>query len=299
MADDVQDILDEVGDPAGEGLHTADELDLAQDREDREAAASPKETAEAEEDLTEEKFVYTLPGGEEIEGTMAEIVEAVAAKEVEAKVAEKLAETKPEEPAKTAAEKPGEVADEAAQIEPVQWDKVGPEFQEIVEEGKWEGLGPQLQGLINREIVTSPFIAGIMAQFVDRILSDREQGVKEKGSLKEFVGDEPSADEVKAFQAANPWAKTREIALVGLKSARLEKEIADLKAGKATTVKEAKAEGAKETIKNLKAKGTLRRIGGTGGKSAAKVKGEFDLTDPNQRIASAVKRIERMRGGGT
>ena len=286
--------LDEPFDGAAEGLDIPDEMDLAQDREDRQAGESRTESAEAD-DLTDEKFAYTLPDGEEIEGTIAEIAEAVAAKQVEAKVAEKLAEAKPEEPAK-AAEAPVEDAGEG--FVPVTWDTVGPELTEMLEDGRNAEIGPSLQGLITREVATSPVIAQTVAKFVMHLLDQREQGIKQETSFKEYVGDDIPAAEVKTFMTDNPWAKTKEMAVLGIKTARLNKEIAELKAGKPAAEKAAKAKGSEETIKNLKAKGTLRRVSGSGGRAAAPGGGEKGkpLTE-NQLLSKQVARITAMRQG--
>ena len=298
MAEELEPNLDERVDLAAEGLRSPDEVDLAQDREDRQAAASQTETAE-EEDLTGERFAYTLSNGEDFEGTIAEITAKEAELLADARVAEKMAEIKP------VAEKPVEAkpeVDTGETIPPVQWDKVGSTLTEMLEEGKSDEIGPALLDMNRRMIATDPFIASVVENYVNYLLDQREQGTKVKTSFQEFVGDEIPATEVQTFMQANPWAKSQEMAVLGIKTARANQEIADLKAGKVAAVKDAevsgKRTGAKETIQNLKAKGQLRRIGGTGGKPGGN-KSTLNLKDPNQRLAGAVAFLQGRDQGRT
>lgn len=272
MSDDdlQQEGLDPEFDSASEGLGSLVEAtaeDLAAEREDRQAAESRTKTAETEEDLSEEKFIYTLENGEEIEGTIAEITEKVAALQVEAKLAEaKAAEKPPEKPAEA------KVGEEAPAIEPVNWDVVGENLDTMLQEGRQKEVGPALNDLIHRTIFTSPHIGGMIEQFIDVVIAQREQGAKVQTSFQEFVGEQIPDAEVKAFMQANPWAKDAATAVLGIKTARMAKEVADLKAGKTAEVKAAevagKKAGATQTVKDFKAKG-LRRASTSSGTGRA------------------------------
>jgi len=299
MAEEVDTNLDERVDLAAEGLRTPDEADLAQDLEDRLAAASPTEPAAEEvSDFLTEKFIYTDPQGNEVELTGQELLEArereaalkVENEELKARVAEQ-----PKAPVQPPAEVPA-----TEPIAPVQWDKVGGNLQEMLEEGRAAEIGPALDDVIHRTFLTSPYIANVLEKFVATILDQRDQGKQAQTKFQEFVGDEIPATEIKAFMAANSWATSEREAAVGIKAARLEKEIADLKAGKTTEVEAAKKVGAKETIQSLKAKGQLRRVGGGGAKGTSPGgKPEFNPKDPNQRLQGAVALVDTMRRGRT
>jgi hypothetical protein len=286
-------IQDEPFDGAAEGvLASPDELDLEQDREDRLAAESQSESAEDEG----EEFEYETPDGKvvRLSAEQAEAVQGMLDAEeraatLEAKIKE--LETKPvETPVTQEAVQPGE-------IEPVQWDVVGDNFQAMLEgdQGGVQAIGPALRDVTIRTIATDPVIADIVGRYIDYRVSQREQGVKAETSFKEFVGDEPTEAEIAAFRKDNPWANTKALAAVGVKNARLNQEIAALKAGKPAVEKAAKAKGAEETIKSLKAKGTLRRV--TSGKSSTPQVPQGKPRNENELIQKQVARIQAMRRG--
>lgn len=303
--------LDDAFDAASEGLHGVDELDLASAREDRLAAESQEDTAVVEEEG--EEFEYEAPDGTvvKLNADQAKAVEAMMDAEDRATAvqAEKdqleaeLAELKSK-----STEKPAET-EQVGQIEPVAWDQVGDNFQSMLEEGRTAEIGPALNDVIHRTIFTSPAVADIISRYVDSLLELREQGKQTQTKFQEFVGSEVPETEVKAFMAANPWAKTRETAILGVQKARLDKQLNDLKAAKTTEVKEAekkgKQVGAKETVQSLKAKGTLRRIGGTGRQTsqsssvAENLRKQFNPKDENQRLQGAVALVQAMREGRT
>ncbi len=298
MSEELDTNLDERVDLAAEGLRAADELDLAQDLEDRLAAASPTETAEEEvSDFLTEKFIYTDPQGNEVELTGQELLEArereaalkAENEELKARVAEQ-----PKAPVQPATEAPA-----TEPIAPVEWDKVGGNLQEMLDDGRAGEIGPALNDVIHRTFLTSPHIANVLERFVDTILEQRDQGKQAQTKFQEFVGDEIPATEIQAFMASNPWARTEREAAVGIKAARLEKQVADLKAGKTIEVEAAKKVAAKETIKTLKAKGQLRRLGGAGSVGVPGGKPEFNPKDPNQRLQGAVALVDTMRRGRT
>jgi hypothetical protein len=288
-------IQDEPFDGAAENiLASPDELDLKQDREDRLAAESQGKTAEVE--VEGEEFEYETPDGKvvKLSAEQAEAVQSLLDAEeraaaLEAKV--KALETKPaEEP------KPAEAQQDVGGIEPVQWDVVGDNFQAMLEgdQGGVAAIGPALRDVTIRTIATDPVIADIVGRYIDYRVSQREQGVKAETSFKEFVGDEPTDAEITAFRKDNPWANTKALAAVGVKNARLNQEIANLKAGKPAAEKAAKAKGAEETIKSLKAKGTLRRV--TSGSAAPRPSDNKPRTE-NELIQAQVAKIQAMRQG--
>jgi hypothetical protein len=288
----------EVSSPGAEA--TAAEL-AAQEAAGREEQAAPQTEPEAEQ------FEYETPDGKVVllNKEQADAVQSLLdaeerAEKLEAKIKELEAK-----PAEKPAEKPGEAKPEEAsvageQVEPVNWDVVGDELTGMLEEGRSKEIGPALQGIINREVVKSPFIAAAVAQFVERIIADREQGAKTENSLKTFVGAEFPPEEVKAFQTANPWAKSKEAALVGLKAARLEREIATLKAGKPAIEAAARKQGEKETLLRNKARGTLRPVTGKNARpgDAGDLKKGVNLADPDDRAKAAATFIERARASG-
>ena len=225
---------DEAFDSASEGLTGVDELDLAADREDRAAAESREEPAEETEE-----FEYETPDGKvvKLSAEQAEAVQTMMdaqerAEQLEAENAALKAKAGQLAPAKVAETPPDEGA-----IAPVAWDKVGSSFQEMLEEGRADEIGPALNDVIHRTIFTSPAVADVIEKYVDTLLSRREQGHQVETKFKEFVGDEIPDTEVKTFMAANPWAKNRETAILGIQKARLTKQIADLQAGKTVEVK--------------------------------------------------------------
>ena len=176
--------------------------------------------------------------------------------------------------------------------------EVIPSIVALVASGDLSATG--LQSIINREIATSPFAANVMRNFIRSELQAYAQHAETETSLETFVGDKVPDAEVKAFQAANPWAKTREAALAGIKVVRLQKENADLKAGKPAEAAAAKKAGEKEAIIRAKARGTLRPVTGKNARpgAAGDLKKGVNLADPDERAAAAAKFIERRRASG-
>jgi len=290
-------IQDEPFDGAAEGvLSDPNELDLEQDREDRLAAESQTKTAA--EETEGEEYEYETPDGKvvRLSAEQAEAVqglldaeERAAALEAENKaLKEKPVETKP-------AEAPAET--EVAVFEPVQWDVVGDNFQAMLEgdQGGAAAIGPALHDVVLRTIATDPVIADVVGRYIDYRVDQRERGVKAETSFKEFVGNEPTDAEIAAFRKDNPWANTKALAAIGVKNARLNKEIADLKAGKPAAEKAAKAKGAEETVRSMKAKGTLRRV--TTGRSTPAGTPRGKPRTENELIQAQVAKIQAMRQG--
>ena len=312
MSDEFENALDEQLDLAGEGLRAPDELDLAQDLEDRKAGESPTDTAAAKEeteDLTEEQFVYTTEGGEEIKGTVTEIAAALAAKEVEAKVAEEVAKVKAAATEKPAEAKPDEGGELPYEIRPIDLSKTGTIFQTMLEGGDPEQgiggpetVGPQLQEFQFQTYAQDPRFLDLNIRLINAVLDQREKGAQKETAFKEFVGQEPDKAEVEAFMKANPHLESRKEAILGMQLAAMKQKIADLKTGKTKEVKEAettgKKAGEKETIKSLKAKGQLRRVAGTGKPGGTRTQ---DTGKPpqneNERVSSWAKAIETRRQG--
>ena len=285
-------IQDETFDAASEGLEAPDDATLAQDLADRQAAESQSDTAE-EGDFLTEKFAYKDADGNEVELTGQDLLDAqeraVALEaEVEALKAKPPAEEKPAE---------AKPAEEVGGFEAVQWDVVGDNFQAMLEgeQGGAAAIGPALHDVVLRTIATDPIIADVVGRYIDFRVEQRERGVKAETSFKDFVGAEFPETEVQAFQKENPWARTKEMAVLGLKTARANKEIADLKAGKPAVEKAAAAKAAKETIASLKAKGTLRRVTTSGERAAPTTRGK-PLTE-NQLLHKQVAKIQAMREG--
>jgi hypothetical protein len=293
-------IQDEPFDGAAEGLETPDDITLDQDREDRLAAESQTKPAEAETEGDE--YEYETPDGKvvRLSAEQAEAVQGLLdakeradALEAENKaLKEKSVETKPvEAPTET----------EVAGFEPVQWDVVGDNFQAMLEgeQGGTAAIGPALHDVVLRTIATDPIIADVVGRYIDYRVAQREQGAKAETSFKDFVGDEPTEAEVAAFRKDNPWATTKALAVLGVKSARetarLQKEIADLKAGKPAVEKAAKAKGAEETVRSMKAKGTLRRV--TTGRAAPAGAPTGKPRNENELIQKQVAKIQAMRQG--
>ena len=289
-------IQDEPFDGAAEGiLASPDELDLEQDREDRLAAESQGKTAEAE--VEGEEFEYETPDGKvvRLSAEQAEAVQGMLDAEERAAALEAEVETLKAKPADEP--KPAEAQQDMGGIEPVQWDVVGDNFQAMLEgdQGGVAAIGPALRDVTIRTIATDPVIADIVGRYIDWRVSQREQGMKAETSFKEFVGDEPTEAEIAAFRKDNPWANTKALAAVGVKNARLNQEIANLKAGKPAAEKAAKAKGAEETIKSLKAKGTLRRV--TSGRSTNPPVPQGKPRTENELIQKQVAKIQAMRQG--
>lgn len=261
--------FDEQVDLVSEGitsLREPDELDLAADREDREEVESQTETSDVKDDGEgeEERFAYTMEDGTEIEGTFAEIMEKVGKSKTDALQAQiselqsKLAEFE-KNPARAATESAA-----MSGMEPVQWDKVGESLEVMLSGGDPErgipgpeGIGPALHELQMRSFLTDPYYANVIVAAVEGILNQRESAMKEANAFKEFVGRDRQEAEISAFQKANPHLKTRNEVILAM-------ELADLKAGKAKEIKAAERKSAAQTVKDLKAKGQLRRLtGGT------------------------------------
>ncbi|MFA4836309.1 MAG: hypothetical protein WC749_09605 [Dehalococcoidia bacterium] len=292
-------IQDEPFDAAAEGLEAPDDITLAQDLADRQAAESQTKTAAGETEG--EEFEYETPDGKivRLSAEQAEAVQSLLDAEERAAALEaenKALKEKPAEP------KPAEApAEPEAGFEPVQWDVVGDNFQAMLEgeKGGAAAIGPALHDVVLRTIATDPIIADVVGRYIDFRVSQREQGLKAETSFKDFVGDEPTEAEVTAFRKDNPWATTKALAALGVKNAqetaRLNQEIADLKAGKPAADKVAKAKGAEETVRSMKAKGTLRRV--ITGRSVPARTPQGKPRTENELIQKQVAKIQAMRQG--
>jgi hypothetical protein len=308
MSDQIN--LDDPLDAVSEGLQAPDDADLAQDLADRQAAASQTEPADdkdegGEDDFLTEKFIYTKPDGSEVELTGEELL---AAQEKAAALEAELEALKAKPPEKAPEKPPEKAAPESEAIAPVEWDKVGNNFVEMLDDpAKHKEIGPALNDVIHRTILSSEHIGAAMVNFVtatiNGILAQREEGAKAESGLKEFVGDDIPETEVAAFMQKNPWAKNKETAIVGIKAARLETQLADFKAGKKVELDAAGKEGAKKIVKDLKAKGQLRRLGtggsrgGASSSAAENIRKGKNLTNENDRLAAGVEVLKALRQG--
>jgi hypothetical protein len=257
--------------------------------------------------LTEpdEQFEYETPDGKVVvlDKEQAAAVQHLLDKEEEAdRLAAKVAELEAKTTEK-APEKAAEAAPEMVAIEPVEWQKVGENFQAMLEGemGGVDAIGPALQDVVIRTILTDPYIADQVGRYIDHRVAQREQGAKAETSFKEFVGDEVPDSEVKAFMQANPWAQTKKEALIGIRAIRGSKEADALKVGKEVAHKEGKKQGEKEALLRAKARGTLRPLtGAKGGRPGATgdLTKKYDITDTDQRSQAMAEFIKARRASG-
>lgn len=288
------------GDEDGIGnLSEATEAELvAQDSADQEQGASQ---TEPDEDFLAQEFEYEAADGTKTVLTGEQLLEAqeradaleAKVKELEAKGTEKPAEAKPA----------GQMDEDMAAIAPVEWDKVGENFASMLEgeDGGHGAIGPALQNVVLRTIATDPFIADVVGRYIDFRVSQREQGSKAETSFKEFVGDDISEADVEAFRKDNPWATTKKEAVLGIKAARVNQEVAALKSGKPKEVEAAKKKGEKEALIRAKARGTLRPLTGQkGGRPGSPVNlaKKFDITDTEERSQAMAEFIKNRRASG-
>ena len=292
MPDDLETNLDERVDLPGEGLRALDDVDRAEDLKDRQAAASP-ESAEPEgeeEDFLTQKFIYTGPDGQEVELTGQELLDA--RERTAALEAENAALKAPKE---TPAKEPEKQPDDTVSVEPVQYDKVGKNFIEMLEdESRHAEIGPQLSDFQFREFMTNPRYAQVLVSAVESIIERREGSVKSEQGFREFVGAEPSKAEVQAFMQANPFIQTEREAILSMQLAAEKNRGATAGADKDKAHQEGVKKGQDKALRDLKAKGQLRRVGGTGSRATA-AKPTFNPKDPNQRLAAAVASLEKGR----
>ena len=245
--------IDEQVDPVSEGvegLTEPDEMDMASDYADREVGESQTESTE-EEDLSGEKFAYTLDDGTEVQGTIQDIAEKIAAAKADALASEKAAlEAKVSELEK-GQKQPGqqEQAQEFA-IPPVEWDKVGDVFETMLQGGDperniggIEAIGPALQDMTFRSFVTDPRYAQVLEYAIQSVIEQREGATKKEQSFKELVGNEPDITAITAYQKAHPELETRKEVVLALQMETLRREMDNLKTGKGQAVKDAEKEG--------------------------------------------------------
>jgi len=271
-----EELFDEQVDLVSEGvtgLREPDEADLAADFEDRmvedESLTKASETDDQDKSEEEERFAYTLEDGSVIEGTFAEILDKASKANLDPlqnQINELQAKLEEAEKGSGKIQETANLPD----IEPVKWESVGSNLEIMLSGGDPEqnipgpeGIGPALQDLQMRSFLTDPRYAQIIMAAVDGILEQRESAVKEASAFKEMVGDGFRESEIADFQKSHPHLKTRNEVVMGLRLAKMQQEMADLKSGKTKEVTEAERKGAAKTIKDLKAKGQLRRISGT------------------------------------
>lgn len=306
MSDDFESGLDEGVDPVSEGvqgLTEPDELDMTADREDRLGGESQTDTPD--EDLSGELFAYVLDDGTEIQGTVQDIAEKIAAAKADALASEKAALEAKVSELERGQKQPGqqEQVQEFA-IPPVEWDKVGDIVETMLQGGDpergiggIEAIGPALQDMTFRSFVTDPRYAQVLEYAIQSVIEQREGTTKKEQSFKELVGNEPDTAAITAYQKAHPELETRKEVVLALQMENLRREMDDLKTGKVKEVKAAEKKGEAQTIRNLKAKGQLRRLG-PAGRSAAKAAGGYKPGDENSRLNAWADRIKSIQGGG-
>lgn len=275
---------------------------VADDPEDQRLAESQTDSQEGGEDegedvdLSQPQFAYTDEDGNEVQLTGQQIIDLLQAQQSpEAK--EEPAKEEPKEEAKTEDEAPFEVA-------PIDLQKVGPDLVAMLsgENGGEEALGPAMAEFQFQTFLQDPRFAQVLDRAVNVILERRDSERHQAESFEKFVGTKAEDARVKEFQKANPWVKSPREALLAMRLEDMKAEVAKVKSGTAADVAKAKSEGEKATIKNLKAKGTLRPIGSKGSQPAKTgtddIKSKYDITDPDQRSRAMAEAIMRKRGMG-
>lgn len=272
------------------------------------AELTQKDEGEVEDsgiDLDAPQFSYVDDAGNEVQLTGRDIIELIKSRQA-AGVAEKgdepaesgLEEGKAEEQLET---QPGDLPFD---IVPIDLKKVGSDVVSMLsgENGGEEALGPAIAEFQFQTFVQDPRFAFVLNRAVETILERRESRVKEEESFKQFVGKKVDRQMLQEFQKTNPWAKTEREALLALQLNEIKKELDSLRSSAGEQANKAKLEGEMQAIKNLKAKGTLRAIGGrTVSQSQAKdlveeIKSKYDITDPQQRSLAMAEAIMRRRG---
>ena len=300
---DIESQLGTETDLVGDTLTMVDsgEPEVAQETEGQQEGESQTETTDdGGLDLESPQFAYTDEDGNEIQLTGQQIIDLLAEKQ-------KAAEPKQEEPAKVEEPKQEAAKEEELPftVDPIDFKRVGPDLVSMLsgENGGEEALGPAMAEFHFQTFLQDPRYAHAINAYVNTVLERREQQTKEVSSFQEFVGTKAEDTQIRDFQKANPWAKTKEMALMGIKLANTQAEIEKMKAGNSAAVKQAeqagKKAGEKETIRNLRAKGTLRAIGQKATQTSQKgddLKQKYDITDTDQRSRAMAEFIERMRG---
>ena len=211
--------IDEQVDPVSEGvegLTEPDEMDMASDRADREVGESQTESTE-EEDLSGEKFAYTLDDGTEIQGTVQEIAETLA------KAKARLWQSENAELQAKLQELQGKPSQDKTQetqeldIKPVEWSVVGDVLETMLQGGDpergiggIEAIGPAIQDMQFRDFLTNPRYASVITAAVEGILEQREGRSKEEAAFKEQVGAEFKDSEIVRFPEGQPAPQDQE-----------------------------------------------------------------------------------------
>ena len=293
MAD--EETIVESGEGTGEDLSEATAAELAaQEAAGRVEQAAPQTEPEIEE------FEYKTPDGKVVVLTK-EQADAVQGMMDADERADKLAaelealKAKPaEKPAEAA--KPAEGDKTEGAVAAVNWDVVGDELTTMMEGGRTKDIGPALQGIINREVVKSPFIAASVAAFVHQIMDEREAASKTGSTLKEALGDEADEATITALKKLDPSSRQAVLGLIN----SLQGKATKTEAASTEKAAAAKKVGEKEAIIRAKARGTLRPVTGKNVRpgAAGDLKKGVNLADPDERAAAAAKFIERRRASG-
>jgi hypothetical protein len=288
-------------DPAGEGVAVIDRgsPEVSTETEGRNLGESQTTTQEGDElDLSAPQFAYVDENGQEVQLTGQQIIDLLQAQQ-------QPQAPKQEEAPKSDEPKPESLEELPYRVDPIDYAKVGPDLVSMLsgEQGGEEALGPAMAEFQFQTFIQDPRFRHVLDQAVNIIIQNREASTKETTSFQQFVGSKAEESQIKEFQKANPWAKTKEMALLGIKAANMEREIANLKTGNTDAVKKAvqegKLTGEKQTIRNLKAKGTLRSIGNRGATAPQQgddLKAKYDITDTDQRSRAMAEAIMRKRG---
>lgn len=295
-------------DPAGDlnaSISDDGDVEVSVETEDQSLAESQTDDQGSDElDLDAPQFAYTDENGNEVQLTGQQIIDLIQASQVKAEEPAKDGEAQAAPEEKQEAQ-PEDLGFEITQID---FKKVGPDLVSMLsgENGGEEALGPAIAEFQFQTFVQDPRIPTVLDKYINKVLDAREQATKEKSSFQEFAGKDTQEADIKAFQKANPWAKSRTEAILGMQLAQTKAEIAKIQSGNTEAIKEAtqkaRKESEKQVIRNLKAKGTLRAIGskptGSTTKADNDLKTKYDISDPEQRSRAMAEHILRMRGQG-
>lgn len=318
MSDQFEAELGTEHDDAGEGVMPPDGQETAAPQADQAGVESQTDSGgqgEPEEiDLSQPMFAY---GDQEITGE--QIVEALDKmgqfSELETKLAQmeaQMAQTQQQGP--QGQQPPGQI-EGADGVRPVDWSQTG-EFLDRMLQGDEEvgglaNIGPALRDANIRQVLTDPDMQSAVFSLVDHYMEQRqtrESFTKDFGDIGSALQD-GSLAKWKNQNPAYRGASNTE-AFLAMQIQNLNKQLSEVQSGKAQAVKDAETQGKKAgeaaTVKNLRAKGTLRPLARSAGvRQPGKpqglhddIKAKYDLTDPDQRARAMAEGLERMRSQG-
>lgn len=132
-----------------------------------------------------------------------------------------------------------------------------------------------------------------------------QQNTVEQAFLRDYPDFKQTIQEDKGYQQFMRENRGYEFnpieGMLAYKLSQAQQQIDALKSGTDKARQEGARQGEQQTIKNLRARGTIRQLGGaqSASRGVTAGRGKYDLSDPDQRTQAMVEGLQRLRSQGS